>query len=180
MVSQHAHLGLLVAGGLALACGAVARPVAQDAAVGQVTLGIFDSRAVAVAYAHSQRFESPSAALHREYEEAQAAGDEAAMAALESRGQALQEQLHRQGFSTAPVDDLLALIEDELPAIARQAGVDVIVSRWHLVYRDPSAPCVDVTEALVQAFEPSEQGLEWARQVKDHEPVPEDQLDHDH
>jgi hypothetical protein len=73
------------------------------------------------------------------------AGDGERVAQLAAFGPALQKRLHRQGFGTAPVDDLLAGMQDELAGIAEQAGVDVIVSRWALAYRGPRARSVDVT-----------------------------------
>jgi hypothetical protein len=51
-------------------------------------------------------------------------------AELDAWGKALQIQLHKQGFSTAPVDDFLKHIKDKMPEIAKSAGVGPIVSKW--------------------------------------------------
>ena len=43
---------------------------------------------------------------------------------------ARRKQSHRQGFSTAPVDEILEHIKDDLPKIAKKAGVGSIISKW--------------------------------------------------
>jgi hypothetical protein len=162
---------------LLIACAAAGRPARP---AGPLTLGTFDSRAVAVAYVGSAFCAAELATLKAEMEQAQAAGDTARAAALEAQAEARQEQLHRQGFSTAPVHDLLDRVRDRLPALAQEAGVDAIVSKWELVYTAPTASTVDVTERLVAAFEPNEQSLQWAREVVDHPPEPLDaSFEHD-
>ena len=58
--------------------------------------------------------------------------------------------------SRALTDGELALIEDELPHIAREAGVDVIVSERDLTYRDAAAEVVDLTSRLTRALDAGE------------------------
>ncbi len=87
---------------------------------------------------------------------------------------------HEQGFGTAPVDDIIARIEDKLPAIAKQAGVDVIVSKWTLAYRNPTARFVDVTDLLAAEFDPDEETWKGIREIVETEPVPLDQLKEEH
>ncbi len=47
------------------------------------------------------------------------------------------------------VPSAIARIEDRLPDMAKDAGVDVIVSKWTLTYRSPAAKFVDVTGLIV-------------------------------
>lgn len=54
-----------------------------------------------------------------EMQGAKAAGDQARMKELEERGQALQRKLHRQGFGSVPVDDILAHGKDRIPGQRR-------------------------------------------------------------
>ena len=75
-------------------------------------------------------------------------------------------------LTTAPVDDVLEHIQAQLPALASQAGVEVIVSKWDLVYQAPSTSFVDVTDLLVAAFDPNERGLKSAREIVTQEPLP--------
>ena len=79
------------------------------------------------------------------------------------RGRALQQSAHRQAFSTAPVDDLLEQIAEALPAIRRDAGVTALVSIWDAagLARHAGAERVDVTAALVDAFQPTARQTNW-------------------
>ena len=149
-----------------------------------VMVGTFDSRAVCVAYVQSEAFNSylreQKADIDHAIERARAQGDVDLVADLEQLGPAMQKRLHESGFGTAPVDDILARIADELPAIAEEAGVDLIVSKWQLTWQAPGTELVDVTDLLVAAFDPSERTLESVEQLRRHDPVPLDQLDHAH
>jgi hypothetical protein len=182
MNKLHTALGLLVAGAIVLTLSA------QDGAGGHgqrsvnpaVVVGTFDSRAVAIAYIRSETRSEELRALHAELARAKAAGDAERVAELEALGPALQKRAHEQGFGSAPVDDIIAQIEDRLPGIADAAGVDVIVSKWALTYRRPHAKLVDVTDEIAAAFHPDAETLEIIRDVLKTEPIPLDQLDHDH
>jgi hypothetical protein len=155
--------------------------VAQDTESGEVTprlrLGTFDSRAVAVAYARSETFAAKVGELREDLAKAKEDGNETRAKELEETGRALQQRLHRQGFGTAPVDEILEHIRAELPEIARRAGVDVIVSEWDLAYRDDSAELVDVTDLLVSRFDPDDETLKIVRERRDRRPVPPEQLE---
>jgi hypothetical protein len=113
-------------------------------------------------------------------ERAKKAGDEELVAELESLGPAMQKRLHEQGFGTAPVDDIIARIQDKLPGIAKQAGVDVIVSKWTLIYRSPAARFVDVTGLVAAEFDPDERTLKMIQSTVETEPIPLDKIEHDH
>jgi len=178
MTIRPTLLGVLGLAAVILACAGAARPPAAEGEPTPLRLGTFDSRAVAVAWANSDVFDAELDALRAEVEAARADGDDARAAELEASAGAMQERLHRQGFSTASVRDILARYERQLPALAERAGVDAVVSRWDLAWHAPHARFVDVTDALVALIGPSEQGLQWARQVREVDPVPEDRARH--
>ena len=92
----------------------------------------------------------------------------------------MQKRLHEQGFGTASVDDIIARIEDKLPGIAKEAGVDVIVSKWTLTYSSPAARFVDVTGLIAAEFDPDERTLKMIRSTVETEPIPLDEIEHDH
>lgn len=144
-------------------------------------VGTFDSRALLMAYVRSKQFqdylEAQKADIDKVTARARAAGDDRLVADLDRLGPAMQLRIHRQGFGTAPVDDIVARIEDKLPAIAAKAGVDVIVSKWTVTYRSPSARFVDVTEQLAAVFDPSPATWKNIRQIVTQDPVPLDQID---
>ena len=176
MKRLHAGIAVLLGGVILLTLGA------QDTVATKqnpkVVLGTFDSRAIAVAYVSSDAFSERLHELRATLELAREAGDAERVAELEALGPAMQRQIHQQGFGTAAVDDILARIEDRIPGIAKAAGVDVIVSKWNLVYRNPAARSVDVTYQLIAPFAPDEATLKTIKELLAQEPVPIEDLDH--
>ncbi|MHC4414881.1 MAG: hypothetical protein ACYS0G_06320 [Planctomycetota bacterium] len=141
-------------------------------------VGVYDNRAIAVAYATS-RF-NPVSEKMAEFEKAKAAGDAKRVEELEAWGEKHQRQLHRQGFGRVPVDDLLAHVKDELPEVARKTGIDAIA--WHCDYASADVEQVDITTELVMLFDPSKKTLKTVQELRKHEPVDLDVLEqgHDH
>ncbi len=151
-------------------------PATARATDGTIRIGTYDNRAIAIAYARSGYL--PHTEKVGEYDRAEAAGDTARMQEISDEMEALQRQLHRQGFSRAPVDDLLEHVAFRLPEVAESTGVDAIV--WICDFAGEGVEVVDVTMDIVALYEPTEETLEICRQVFDHDPVSLDELDHDH
>lgn len=146
----------------------------------KVRIGIFDSRAVAIAYAHSDWNKNRLKARMPEMEKAKAAGDTKKIEELEAWGQAQQDKLHKQGFGTASVCDLLEHIKDDIPKIAKENGVDVIVNKWDIVYQNPAIEMIDITSEIVKPFNPNEKTLKSIRAIQNHPPVSEEVLEKIH
>ena len=91
---------------LATLAAGPATPVPAD---DEVRVGTFDSRALAIAYANSALFRDSLVDITKEYEKAKARGNRKVVKRIEGEMQARQGRLHLQGFSTAPVDDILAI-----------------------------------------------------------------------
>jgi hypothetical protein len=142
----------------------------------KIRVGVYDSRAVAVAWAHSEKFDGELKSKMAEMEKAKANGDTAKVEELEAWGIAQQERLHLQGFGTGSVTGLLKHIAADIPAIARKTGVDIIVSKWEVVYQHRSAEVVDITDEIVKPFAPSRDTLKMIEELKKEKPVPEEQL----
>jgi len=140
-------------------------------------VGVYDSRAIAVAFVGSAAWEATAgkrlAELKAQYDKAKADGDRAQMAELEAAGKAQQTLLHKQAFSTAPVDDMLAHIKDQMPAIAKAAGVECIVSKWDkaALAENKDAELVDVTTVLVDAFKPNDRQRKSAIAIQERPPI---------
>lgn len=140
-------------------------------------IGVYDSRAVAVAFVGSEAYKASRgkelAKMREEHDKAKAEGNQKRVAELEAQGKAQQVLLHKQGFSTAPVDDILKHIADKMPEIARSAGVGPIVSKWDeaALAKHKSAEQVDVTMALVDAFRPNERQRKSAVEIQKHKPI---------
>ena len=122
-----------------------------------VVVGTFDSRAVKIAYDH--------AVLAGRVPDVEADDPNATPEQIKQRTIDRRKREFRQGFGTGDVSEYLDLIRDEIPKIAQKAGVDVIVSKWAIEYHDPNVILVDVTEALIQPFEPTEEDLEIIHDV---------------
>ncbi len=172
MKKLPAAIAILLAGLIVLTLSAQDTATRENPAV---VVGTFDSRGVLFAYVGSDEFKSYLSArmvdVERALERAKAAGDEELVTMLNALGPAFQKRIHEQGFGTAPVDDILARIEDRFPGIAKKAGVDVIVSKWTLTYHSPAAKFVDVTDMIVAEFDPNEETLQGIREIVAKEPV---------
>lgn len=136
-------------------------------------IGIYDSRAIAIAYAGSTNLAGIMKDLKARHQKARESGDTRAVARLEAEGKAMQEVMHQQGFGTAPVDDLLAQLADELPRLRQAADVSHLVSKWDQRELDqhPGAVRVDVTRELVDAFHPTPAQRQRAMEIQTQKPV---------
>lgn len=142
----------------------------------QIRVGTFDSRAVAVAYANSDFNSQRLKSKMSEMKKAKAAGDTKKIEELEAWGQAQQNKLHKQGFGTAPVHDLLENIKADIPEIARKTGIDIIVSKWEVVYQNPSIELIDITDEIIKPFKPSEKTLKSIKSLLKQTPVSKEVL----
>jgi hypothetical protein len=150
-------------------------------------IGIYDSRAIAIAFVGSEVYNGTvgkeMAKKVAEYKKAESEGDQEKLAELRALGEAQQSLLHKQGFSTSPVDDILVHITGQLPEIKKQAGVELLVSKWNekILEEHKSAARVDVTMQLIEAFKPNEKQKKSAIEIQKHDPVPLDKMkDHKH
>lgn len=136
-------------------------------------VGVYDSRAVAVAFVGTTAFNAWMGELQDEMDKAKSEGDKKKIKELKAEGKARQNQLHKQGFSTAPVDDLLIHIQDKLPEILKAANVEVLVSKWDeaALANYASSEHVDVTMVLVDAFQPNERQRQSAVEIQKHSPI---------
>ena len=101
-------------------------------------VGIFDSRGVALAYARSGLYAPVMRDLKAKYEKAKAENDEKTIKQCEAEGPARHQVQMQQVFSVASVADIFEAVKADLPNVAREAGVDIIVSKWEVVHKDPS------------------------------------------
>ncbi len=149
----------------------------------RVLIGIYDSRAIALAYWRTEnRLDRYHVPLVEQIEQAKVAGDERRAKELDEELWSHQKLLHRQVFSTESVDEILEHIEDKLPEIAASAGVTEIVSKWDkkrlAQYR--SAKLIDVTDLLVDVFKPDDKTLTMIKDLTKHKPLTPEQAEHHH
>ena len=133
----------------------------------RVRIGVYDNRAVAIAWGNSEF--NPVKERMGEYRKAQAEGDEAKIKELEAWGVSLQRKLHFQGFGRYPVDDLLGSVSDQLAGVAEAKHLDAIA--WFTDFERDGVEIVDITPELVALFGPNEKAQNWIEQLKETEPV---------
>jgi hypothetical protein len=169
-ISILCALGLVGLGTALAVKGGDASAAAPGSAV---RVGVFDSRAVAVAFFHS-RYNTEINGMMEEYKKAQAAKDQKRVEELKTKGKKLQDKAHLQGFGKVPVDDLLVPVKAKLADVAKSAGVTAIADDYS--YTAPGTETVDVTEAVAKLYEPNEKTLKMIESMKGVKPVPLDQF----
>ncbi len=150
---------------------------AQETAPKPVRIGTFDSRVVALAYYRSpEGIERMKPEWDQELRDAEAAGDSARVEELKLFLPSFQHLMHQQVFSTGSICNVLHEIEDDLPAIATDAGVSIIVSEWELPYSAADVERVDVTTNIVALFEVDEKTAEIVAEMAGVDPVPLEEM----
>lgn len=150
-----------------LACASARAQVQTN----KLRIGVYDSRAVAVAYANSTEFREAMKPIEAEFKKAREAKNEKQIRVLEEQMKLRQHRAHEQGFSTGSVIPIMEQVKARLPEIAKQANVQVVVSKWELNHRTAEVELVDVTEQLIALFHVNERGLKWCREVQQNPPV---------
>jgi hypothetical protein len=131
-------------------------------------VGTYDSRAIAHAFGLSAMAKEFVSDMREKYDRAKKEGDEELM----KESEALRQVMAQQGFSISCVADILEKVGAELPKVAKEAGVDIIVSKWEVMYRNPVVEIVDVTSDLVKLFNLDEQSLKVVESLQESPPVP--------
>jgi hypothetical protein len=137
-------------------------------------IGTYDSRAIVMAYARSPQFAAKMKDLQRQRAEATKAGDTRRVAELNTLGESMQVRLNMQGFSVAPVDDVLDTVRGQLPELAKANNVVAIAAS--VDYHDVSIEIVDVTDALVSLFTTDKQALKAIADLRKQKPLPLEQV----
>ena len=145
---------------------------------GFTRIGIYDSRAIAIAFVGSEVYRTTAgkkmAEMMQERNKAEAEGNTQRIIELKTWKQTQQALRRRQVFSTASVDDILAHISDQLHGIKKAAKVDLLVSKWDktTLDRNRQAKRVDVTMQIVAALKPKEKQKKMAIDIQKRDPVP--------
>jgi hypothetical protein len=139
-------------------------------------IGTYDSRAIAYAHFWSDEHQRKLNELSKAVKAAKAGGEEKRFRELEAALKQEQETSHRQVFSTAPVDDVLAGMKDRLTAIEREAGVAALVSKWDkpAMKKYRGARQVDITGLLLREFKLDEKQMKIVQDIQRKKPLPLD------
>ena len=144
----------------------------------RLRIGTFDSRTIAIGFFNSGAGQKMMAEVKADYDKAKDAKDDKRMKEIGAKMQTKQRRLHEQAFSTGSVINLLQSVKAELPGVAKAAGVDLIVSKWEVMFQSPGVETVDVTKQMAKLFNPSAQGLKWI-EGETPPPIPIDDLPDD-
>jgi hypothetical protein len=179
MKKNNVFQKLVVAGATVAVMGLGSAAVSAQSQPNRIRIGVYDSRAVAVAYANSTESREAMKSVQADYQKAKSAKDEKKIKEIESQMKLRQLRMHEQGFSTGSVARIMAKVKEALPSVAKQAGVSVIVSKWELNFQTPEVEVVDVTDEIVGLFHVSDKGKEWAKGVREHTLVPIEEITQD-
>lgn len=134
----------------------------------QFRVGVYDNRGILMAWFESKY--NDVAAQQKEYRQAEQAGDDKRAKEIVK----FQQRLHFMGFGRAPVTELLEHVENQLPALAKELGVDVIVFECN--YSGDNVEIVDITLDLVGLYDPSPETIKTVKDVMKHDPVALEEL----
>ncbi len=163
----------------AAVCGLITLPVRAQSKDKPLRIGTFDSRAIAIAFGNSDMHRKLMTTVQADYNTAKAAKDDKRIKQIESQMKTGQRRLHEQGFSTGSVINILAHVKNSLAGVAQEAGVDLIISKWEVMFQTPAVEIIDVTAPLVKLFQPSDRALKWIEDLKKQAPIAIEKLPDD-
>jgi hypothetical protein len=142
-----------------------------------VRIGIYDGRVVAFAWFWSGAHQQELKQQIQNARAAKAAGDTQHFQELSAKLKEMQDEGHREVFSTAPPVEALAELANRLPEIQKDAGVTALASKWDeaALKNYPGAERVDVTDRLAQEFKPTGKVLKIISSIKESQPIPLDE-----
>ncbi len=142
----------------------------------KLRVGVYDSRAVAVAWANSTEFKETMKPIEADYQRAKETKDAKRMKEIDAQMKWRQTRAHEQAFSTSSVAPIVAKLKSSLPDIAKQAGVQIIISKWELNHQSSDVELVDVTDKMVALFQVNERGLKWCKEIQQKPPLAIEQI----
>ena len=128
-MKTNLYSALTIAAALAVAsCAASLRAAETNTTAARI--GIYDSRAVACAWFWNTNQMARLNELMQNARAAKSAGDTNRFNELAASLRQQQDEIHREGFSTATPTKALAELKERLPEIQKSAGVAALVSKW--------------------------------------------------
>jgi Skp family chaperone for outer membrane proteins len=142
----------------------------------KIRIGTFDSRCIAIAYGRSDDFKKEMDSIKTELFKAKEEGNDELIKKIEHIGPRRQVLLHQQGFSNGSIINILNKMKDEFPKIAAENNVQMIMSKWEVMFADESIELIDITDQLIEYFNPNEKTRNIIEQVKLMDPVPIEEI----
>jgi hypothetical protein len=141
-------------------------------AFAQIKIGTYDSRVVALAWSRSVHFKDHMIKFNRQSDSAEKAHDTARVKELSIGIMSNQHWMHQMVFSSGSIRNIMTIIKDKLPELAKTTGVSVILSKWELTFSNPSIEVIDLTKQVAALFQPKEDIDKMAIEISRQEPVP--------
>ena len=140
-----------------------------------IRIGVFDSRAVGIAWFNSSVSSSHERAdvLNSRMKEAIEKNDSDAIASLEREAKLRQAMQHEMAFGTGSIRFVLEEIKDKISQIAKENNLSVVVSKWEINCPADNVELVDITDKIADIFQPDERVKGWLKEMKNVEPVKE-------
>ena len=139
-------------------------------------IGVYDSRIITFAYSRSDAFNEVMLKFSKENGEVMQSGDTTKKIQTAYKMITFQYLLHQQVFCSGSAANIIAVVKDKLPQVAKDAGVCAIVSKWELPFADPSAEIVDLTMTIAKLYNPKENIDEMSKEISNQTPVPLDEF----
>jgi len=138
-----------------------------------IKIGIYDSRSIALAYSGTDNFRKRVREIKSNYQNAKENNNKKDMKRYEKIGKNYQKQLHKQVFSTYPVDNILKKYEKQLNAVMRNVEVGLIISKWDKksLKHYKKAEKVDITEKMILMIKPDEKQYKMAIDIQTKKPI---------
>ena len=136
-----------------------------------IKIGTYDSRIVVLAYSRSEHF----AKVMNEMKESEAImQSNDTVKKMETIYKIFTQQyiMHQQVFSSGSSANILALVKDKLPEVAKDAGVFAIVSKWELTFADTNVELIDLTMPVSKLFNPSGDFEKMVPDMQNQAPIP--------
>lgn len=139
----------------------------------KIRIGVFDTRAVAVAF-YQSKFSTAQenfGSLHTRMKAAKEKDDKKEIASIEREATLRQAMMHEQGFGTGSITNVTKTIKDKISKLAKDEKLSIVVSKWDVLFNGENIEQIDVTEKIVDFFEPNEKIKSMTKEIMQSEPV---------
>ena len=137
-----------------------------------IKIGTYDSRVITLAYSRSDTFNVRLSEMQKQSQADFQGSDSTKKVKAAYKMITFQFLLHQQVFCTGTASEIIAIVKDKLPQVAKDAGVSSIVSKWELTYNNPSVEIVDLTMPIAKLFNPKGDFENIAKEIELQNPVP--------
>lgn len=131
----------------------------------KIRIGLFDSRAVAIAYYQSNYHEQDLKKLLNEYNKASDAGDTLLAIKISNRVEVLQMIAHDKGFGKGTVNNILDRFKIQIDELANRENLSMIVSKWEVYSLGNAFEIVDITDEVVTIINPDPKVRNYYREI---------------